>query len=231
MACTENNVALCITTGTVDIPVEEATVGWMFALSYRIRTKDRLLREARWDERGSNMGSGLQGKTVGIIGFGGIGRAVLKMLSGLGMEPPLIFDPVLDPATITKLGGEPVTLPDLMSRSDYVTVHCPFNEHTANLISAPEMELMKPDAFILNTARGGIINEDALFEALSGEKIAGAALDCFVDEPITEPNRFAHLENVILASHNIAWTRELFRDIGAMASQNLIDLAKGRKAS
>ena len=104
MACTDNNVALCITTGTVDIPVAEATVGWMFALSYRIRTKDRLLREARWDERGSNMGSGLQGKTVGIIGFGGIGRAVLKMLSGLGMEPPLIIDPVLDPATITKLG-------------------------------------------------------------------------------------------------------------------------------
>jgi len=88
---------------------------------------------------------------------------------------------------------------------------------------------MKPEAFVLNTARGGIINEDALFEALSAERIAGAALDCFVDEPVTEPHRFAQLENVILSSHNIAWTRELFRDIGAMASQNLIDLANGER--
>ena len=227
-ACTENDVALCITTGAVDRPVAEATVGWMFALSYRMRAKDRHFREARWDERGNIMGGGLHGKTVGIVGFGGIGRTVLKMLSGLGMNPPLVFDPVLDPETVTQLGGEPVTLPDLMARSDFVTAHCPLNEHTANLISAPELELMKPDAFILNTARGGIINEDALYEALAAERIAGAALDCFADEPFTEPNRFAQLENVILASHNIAWTRELFRDIGAMASQSLIDLANGK---
>lgn len=226
-ACTENDVALCITTGAVDRPVAEATVGWMFALSYRMQAKDRLFREARWDVRGSIMGSGLHGKTVGIVGFGGIGKAVLGMLSGFGMNAPLVYDPVLDPETITQLGGEPVTLPYLMARSDFVTVHCPLNEQTTNLISAPELELMKAEAFILNTARGGIINEDALFEVLSAGRIAGAALDCFADEPVTEPHRFARLENVILASHNIAWTRELFRDIGAMASQNLIDLANG----
>ncbi|HIF32742.1 MAG TPA: dehydrogenase [Planctomycetaceae bacterium] len=226
-ACTENDVVLCITIGAVDRPVAEATVGWMFALSYQMRTKDRLLREARWDERGSIMGSSLHGKTVGIIGFGGIGRTVLEMLSGFGMNMPLVYDPGLDSDTITKNGGEPSTLPKLMEQSDFVTVHCPFNEHTVNLISASELELMKPDAFILNTARGGIINEDALFEALSADKIAGAALDCFVDEPIIKPHRFAQLKNVILASHNIAWTRELFRDIGAMASQSLIDLANG----
>ena len=228
-ACTENDVALCIATGAVDRPVAEAAVGWMFALSYRMQAKDRLFRDARWDQRGSIMGSGLHGKTVGIIGFGGIGRAVLQMLSGFGMNPPLVYDLVLDPDTITKLGGEPVTLPDLMKRSDFVTVHCPFNEQTADLISAPELELMKPEAFVLNTARGGIINEDALFEALSAERIAGAALDCFADEPVTKPHRFAQLENVILSSHNIAWTRELFRDIGAVASQNLIDLANGER--
>ncbi len=227
-ACTDNDVALCITSGAVDRPVAEATVGWMFALSYQMRAKDRLFREARWNERGSIMGSGLHGKTVGIVGFGGIGRTVLEMVRGLGMKPPLVYDPVIDPDIISKLGGEPVTLPDLMMRSNFVTVHCPLNEHTANLISAIELELMKPNAFILNTARGGIINEDALFVALSADRIAGAALDCFADEPVTEPHRFAQLKNVILASHNIAWTRELFRDIGAMASQNLIDLANGK---
>ncbi len=226
-ACTENDVALCITSGAVNRPVAEAAVGWMLALSYRMRTKDRLFREARWDERGRIMGSGLHGKTAGIVGFGGIGRTVLELLSGFGMSPPLVHDPALDPNIISTLGGEPVALPRLMAQADFVTVHCPLNEHTVNLISAPELALMKPSAFILNTARGGIINEDALFEALTHERIAGAALDCFADEPVTAPHRFASLENVILASHNIAWTRELFGDIGAMASQSLIDLARG----
>lgn len=228
-ACTENDVALCITTGAVDRPVAEATIGWMFALSYRMQAKDRFFREARWAERGDIMGGGLHGKTVGIVGFGGIGRTVARLADGLGMNTPLVYDPGLDPETITKLGGESVALPYLMARSDFVSVHCPLNKHTANLISTPELELMKPDAFILNTARGGIINEDALFDALSADRIAGAALDCFVDEPITEPSRFAQLEDVILASHNIAWTRELFRDIGAMASRSLIDLANGKR--
>ena len=228
-ACTENDVALCITTGAVDRPVAEATIGWMFALSYRMQSKDRIFREARWAERGDIMGGGLHGKTVGIVGFGGIGRTVAKLADGLGMNTPLVYDPGLDPETIAKLGGESVTLPYLMARSDFVSVHCPLNEHTKDLIATPELELMKPGAFILNTARGGIINEDSLFESLTKDRIAGAALDCFADEPVTETHRFAQLENVILASHNIAWTRELFRDIGAMASQNLLDLARGKQ--
>ena len=228
-ACTENDVALCITTGAVDRPVAEATVGWMLALSYQVAAKDRLFRETRWDERGSIMGGGLRGKTVGIVGFGGIGRTVGRILGGFDMHPPLVYDPALTPDTISELGGQSVSLPELMAQSDFVTVHCPLNDQTKNLISTPELKLMQPGAYILNTARGGIINEDALFAALSANHIAGAALDCFADEPITEPHRFAKLENVILASHNIAWTRELFRDIGVMASQSLIDLANGKR--
>lgn len=227
-ACTENDVALCITTGAVDRPMAEATVGWMLALAYRMRVKDRQLREARWDQRGRVMGTGLHGRTAGIIGFGGIGRSVAGMLSGFGMNPPLVYDPGVDPETIAALGARSVNLPYLMARSDFITVHCPLNAQTENLISVAELDLMKTDAFILNTARGGIINEDALFEVLAAGRIAGAALDCFTGEPITHPHRFASLDNVILAPHNIGWTRELFRDIGAMACRNLIDLANGR---
>ncbi len=227
-ACTASDVALCITSGAVDRPMAEATVGWMFALAYRMRSKDLQMREARWDQRGMIMGTGLYGRTAGIIGFGGIGRSVVAMLSGLGMNPPLVYDPGVDPEIITAHGGRPVNLPYLMARSDFVSVHCPLNPQTKNLISAPELDLMKPDAFILNTARGGIINEDALFDVLSARRIAGAALDCFTSEPVIEPHRFATLENVILAPHNIGWTRELFRDIGAMACRNLIDLAHGK---
>jgi phosphoglycerate dehydrogenase-like enzyme len=227
-ACTEHDVALCITGGAVDRPMAEATVGWMLALAYRMRAKDLQMREARWDQRGLIMGTGLHGRTAGIIGFGGIGRSVAGMLSGFGMNPPLVFDPAVDPETIAAHGAKSVNLPYLMARSDFITVHCPLNPQTENLISAAELDLMKPDAFILNTARGGIINEDALFEVLSARRIAGAALDCFTGEPITQPHRFAGLDNVILAPHNIGWTRELFRDIGAMACRNLIDLAHGK---
>jgi phosphoglycerate dehydrogenase-like enzyme len=226
-ACTDHDVALCIATGAVDRPVAEATVGWMLALSYRVREKDRMFREARWSERGLRMGSGLQGKTVGIVGLGGIGRMVLHMLSGFGMKPPLVYDPLVAPEAIAQQGGQSVTLPYLLARADFVTVHCPLTDSTTNLIGEAELDLMKPSAFILNTARGGIVNEDALFRVLVAQRIAGAALDCFCDEPITHVHRFAELENVILASHNIAWTHELFRDIGMVASTNLIALARG----
>ena len=227
-ACTENDVALCITSGAVDRPMAEATVGWMLALAYRMRAKDRQMREARWDQRGLIMGTGLHGRTVGIIGFGGIARAVAGMLSGFGMNPPLVYDPGVAPETIAAHGAQLVNLPNLMASSDFITVHCPLNSQTENLISAAELDLMKPDAFILNTARGGIINEDALFNALAARRIAGAALDCFTGEPITSRHRFADHDNVILAPHNIGWTRELFRDIGAMACRNLLDLARGK---
>ncbi|MFN0128619.1 MAG: NAD(P)-dependent oxidoreductase [Verrucomicrobiales bacterium] len=227
-ACTENDVVLCIAKGAVDRPMAEATVGWMLALAYRMRAKDRQMREGRWDQRGLIMGTGLHGRTVGVIGFGGIGRSVVDMLRGFGMGQPLVYDPGVDPETIAAAGANSVNLPYLMARSDFITVHCPLNAQTQNLISAPELDLMKPDAFLLNTARGGIVDEDALFDVLAAGRIAGAALDCSVGEPITQPHRFAELDNVILAPHNIGWTRELFRDIGAVACQNLIDLAKGQ---
>jgi len=100
---------------------------------------------------------------------------------------------------------------------------------TKDLIGARELELMKPTAFLLNLARGGVVDEDALLYALSNDIIAGAALDCFETEPVTEPHRFGELDNVILAPHSIAWTNELFRDIGRMACQSIVDVASGTR--
>jgi phosphoglycerate dehydrogenase-like enzyme len=114
-----------------------------------------------------------------------------------------------------------------MEQSDFITVHCPLNEHTRDLISHRELELMKPSAYIINTARGGIINEEALFTSLSQNRIAGAALDCFNEEPVIKPHPFGELDNVLLAPHCIAWIKDLFRDMGIMCSRNLIDLAHG----
>lgn len=228
-ACTAADVVLFIAVGAVDRSVAEATVGWMLALTHHIRTKDRLVREGRWHERNQYMGIELRERTLGVIGFGGIGRAVVSLLSGFGMNTPLVFDPFVDAETAAKAGVRKVELDELLRESDFVSVHCPLNEHTRNLIGSRELSLMKPSAYLLNTARGGIVEETALRDVLVSGRIAGAALDCFVGEPITGPHPLTGLDNVLLAPHAIAWTDELFREIGRTVCRGMVDLAQGRR--
>ncbi len=228
-ACTKADVLATITRGAVDRPVAEATVGWMIALTHHLLAKDRLLREGRWEERTQFMGTELRDRTLGVIGFGGIGSATVKLLSGFGMNKPLVYDPYLDDDTATSCNVQKVSLETLLAEADFVSINCPLNNETQNLISTRELKLMKPTAYLINTARGGIVNEDALFSALSEQRIRGAALDCFDGEPITSPHRFGTLDNVLLAPHSIAWTHELFRDIGHIACQTMVDLAHGRR--
>ncbi len=228
-ACTEANVLLFITTGAVDRSVAEATIGWMLALTHHLRTKDRLVREARWNERSQYMGTELRDRTLGVIGFGGIGQSLVRLLAGFGMKQPLVFDPFANSSIVNELGVRSVPLKELLEQSDFVSLHCPLNEHTRNLIGAHELGLMNPSAYLINTARGGIVDEAALANALTSRQIAGAALDCFQVEPLTEPSVFSGFDNVLLAPHSIAWTEELFRDIGRAACQGMIDLASGQK--
>ncbi len=227
-ACTEADVLLGITSGAVDRPVAEACVMWMMALQHHLAAKDRLVREGRWDDRAGYMGGELRDRTLGVVGCGGIARELIRLLSVFGMKQPLAFDPFLSDEQAEQLGVRKVELPELMAAADFVSVHCPLTPETRGLIGKDELARMKSGAFILNTARGGIIEEDALFEALSARAIGGAALDCFENEPVTEPHRFGTLDNVLLAPHSIAWTNELFRDIGRTAGQRIIDLLDGK---
>ena len=227
-ACTKNNVLAMITSGAVDRPVAEATLGWMLALTHHMLVKDRLVRTGQWDDRTGYMGCELRDRTLGVIGLGGIGQALVSLLQGFGMRQPIAYDPFASAEVFDKMGVRSVGLDELLSTADFVSLHCPLNEKTRVLIGAAELQLMKSGAYLLNTARGGIVDEDALFEALSNKQIAGAALDCFEDEPVTEPQRFGELENVILAPHSIAWTGELFRDMGRTACQSMLDLSRGQ---
>jgi phosphoglycerate dehydrogenase-like enzyme len=223
-ACTAADVLLFIAAGAVDRPVAEATIGWMLALSHHMRTKDKLVREARWDGRSQYMGTELRDRTLGVVGFGGIGRALVKLLAGFGMKTPLVFDPFVKSASGVRL----VSLDELLRESDFVSVHCPLNDQTRDLISTRELRKLKHTAYLINTARGGIVNEFALDTALREHRIAGAAIDCFENEPLTAPPSFADLDNVLLAPHCIAWTDELFRDIGRVVCRGMLDLAAGR---
>jgi phosphoglycerate dehydrogenase-like enzyme len=227
-ACTERDVALSIAVGAVDRPVAEATVAWMLALTHQVRMKDRLIREARWDDRSQYMGSELRDRTLGIVGFGGIGRAVVDLLRGFGMQPPLVFDPFVEPKAIIEFGCRPATLDELVAGSDFVSLHCPLSDATRGLIGAAQIARMRPNAYLINTSRGGIVDEESLYAALVEKRIAGAALDCFVCEPLRSPPKFASLDNVLLAPHAIAWTDELFRDIGRTAVGGVLELVEGR---
>ncbi len=226
-ACTAANVLVTITVGAVDRPVAEATIGWMIALGHNLRIKDSLVRTGQWDERSKHMGCELRERTLGVIGLGGIARKAIDLLRGFGMNQPLAFDPFVKEEAAAESGACLVSLEELLQQADFVSIHCPLTLKTLGLIGARELALMKPNAYLLNTARGGIVDEDALYQALKNRQIAGAALDCFAEEPINSPHRFGDLENVLLAPHSIAWTGELFRDIGRAASQVMVDLSLG----
>ena len=228
-ACTAADVALVTTVGAVDRPVAEATVCWMLGLTHHVRVKDLLVRESRWSERSQYMGCELRERTLGVIGLGGIGRKLVELLAGFGMRQPITFDPFLDPQAAAGMGVRLVELDELLATADFVSIHCPLNDKTRNLLGARELALMKSGAYLINTARGGIVDEDALYEVLSEGRIAGAAIDCFVGEPLTLAPRFAELENVLLAPHSIAWTVEMFRDMGRTACQAMVDWAAGRR--
>ncbi len=226
-ACTEAGVLVTITKGAVDYSVAEATITWMLALGHRIRAKDSLVRAGKWDDRAHFMGRELRHRTLGVIGFGGIARKTIELLRPFEMNKPLAYDPHASPSDEVEI----VALDELLRRADFVSLHCPLTEKTRGLIGARELSLMKPDAFLLNTARGGIVNEEALYEALKQNKIAGAAIDCFEGEPLRQAPRFAELENVWLAPHAIAWTDEQFHSIGTMACQAIVDTSLGKQPS
>jgi phosphoglycerate dehydrogenase-like enzyme len=226
-ACTQADVALFIAAGAVNHSVAEAILGWMLALGHHLKQKDQLTREGRWNERSYWMGSEIRGKVVGLIGVGGIGGTLVDLLRPFGAAEIVAFDPYADAARAKQLMVRLVPLPELLCLSDYVVICCPLTEETRNLLGASELALMKPSAYLINAARGGIVNEDALVEALKFKRIAGAAIDVFASEPVTSQHPLCQLENVILAPHAIAWTDELFSEIGHMCCKQVVSLSNG----
>lgn len=228
-ACTAADVVVFITSGAVDRSVAEATVAWMLALSHHVRAKDALVRSGQWEARSGWMGSELRDRTLGVVGLGGIGRAIVRLLAGFGMNRPLAFDPFVAPERAQEAGVRLVSLDELMSTADFVSINCPLNNQTRGLIGARELGLMKTNAYLINTARGGIVDEDALYDLMKNKRIAGAAVDVFATEPIVRAPRLAELDNVLLAPHCIAWTDEMFRDIGRAVCQGMLDLSLGKR--
>jgi D-3-phosphoglycerate dehydrogenase len=222
---TRRGVLVMNTPGGNTLSAAEHTLALMLAMSRNVVPACVSLKGGAWDRK-KYMGNQLNHKVLGVIGLGRIGMAVAKMAIGFDMKV-LGYDPLAAPADADKLGIEVTDdLNRIYKESDYITVHAPRNEQTLNMISDEQINMMKPTVRLVNCARGGIINEDALYKALEEKKIAGAALDVYPKEP-PEDSRFTKFENCVVTPHLGASTEEAQIEVAVEAAQILLDAIKG----
>jgi phosphoglycerate dehydrogenase-like enzyme len=227
-ACTEHNVAVYITPAGVVRPIASSIVLMVLALSHNLVLKDRMMREGHWVESTRRLGREPRGRVVGTVGLGNIASEAVRLLRNFDVARFLAFDPYVTPARAAELGVESVPLDDLLRQSDYVLVNCPYSAATRHLIGGREIGLMKPSAVLINTARGAIIDQEALIRALQARIIAGAGLDVFEKEPLETDSPLLKMENVILTSHSVGWTEELFRDMGRIDCEGAVAVCQGK---
>ena len=226
-ACNRAGVIATITPDGVRRPVAMMALTFILALAQNLLIKDRITREGRWDERTRHMGKGLGGRTLGLVGFGNTGRDLTKLVRPFEMRV-IGFDPMVEAADATALGVELTTLDDLLTRSDFVSVHVPLMPATRHLIGAREIGLMRREAYLINTARGPVVDQAALTQALRARRIAGAGLDVFEVEPIAPDDALLALDNVVLAPHSLCWTDECWRGCAQSALNAIVMVASGR---
>ena len=227
--CSANDVAVAITPDGVRRPVAVSILTLIFALAGRLFTKDRLARRgpAGWAEKTDHNGIGLMGLTLGSVGMGNIGAEMFRLARPLDMRF-IAHDPYADPVLAAELG---VTLTDLDSvfrEADFLCVNCPLSSETHHLVNAARLGLMKPTAFLVNTARGPIVDQAALTEVLREGRIAGAGLDVFEQEPPDADDPLLALDNVILTPHALCWTDQLFAGSGAADVRAVLAVMAGR---
>jgi phosphoglycerate dehydrogenase-like enzyme len=225
-ACTARGVILTNTPDGVRRPVATSILLLILALSHKLRIKDTITRAGRWAETTSHMGDGLTGKTVGSLGLGNIGSELFRLLAPLDMVH-MAFDPYARAEDAAKLRVRLTEKDAVLRESDFVCVNCPLTPETRHLVSDREFSLMKPTTYLINTARGPIVDEKALYAALVERRIAGAALDVFEQEPVAPDNPILKLDNIIVTPHSICWTDEFFRNNAESAFRSVIAVAKG----
>jgi D-3-phosphoglycerate dehydrogenase / 2-oxoglutarate reductase len=214
--------------GTANSPsVAEHAVFMMLTLAKRATEMHSIVRDNRWAARLGMLPYDLFGKTVLIVGFGRIGSRSAKRCLAMEMTV-LVYDPYKSAADIKAAGCEPVTdLDTALPRADFVTIHCPKNPETVGMFNAARLKLMKPSAYLINTARGGIVDEKALHEALVSKRLAGAGLDVFEQEPPPAQHPLLALPNVIMAPHVAGVTREAVDRMSEQTARNILSALDG----
>jgi D-3-phosphoglycerate dehydrogenase len=198
-------------------------------LAKQLSFMDRAVRDGNWKARNSNLSVELEGKVLGIVGMGNIGALVAKKChDGFGMKI-LAYDPYVKERFKDYDYEFTDTLERLFKESDFITLHCPDTPQTKGMITRDLIYSMKTTAYLINAARGGVIDEQALIDALKEKRIAGAGLDVFQEEPPAPDNELLKLDNVILSPHSAALTKEATIRMSAEAAQAVVDYFEGRQ--
>ena len=227
-ACTRAGVLVVNQSGGNAHSVAEHALGMLLTLSKRIIEADRVLRRERDVNRNALIGTEVQGRTIGIVGLGYVGRRIAELCKGLLGMKVLAYDPYLSAAEIAARGGEKVELDELLRRSDYVSINCPLTKESRGMIGAKQFALMQPHAFFITTARGFIHDEDALLAALRGKRIAGAGLDVWSKEPPLD-HPLLQFDNVLASPHTAGVTREARENMGRIAAEQILDALDGKR--
>ncbi|NBC96895.1 MAG: dehydrogenase [Deinococcus-Thermus bacterium] len=227
--CTEAGIAVCTAPDGVRRPVAVSILTFVLALSQKLLVKDRLTRRGPegWARLGDVMGQGLVGRTLGQLGMGSIGAEVFRIAAPLGMRF-IAHDPFVDPALAAELGVELVSLEEVFRQSDFLSVSVPSSAATRHLVNAERLALMKPTAYLVNTARGPVVDQKALYRALVDQRIAGAGLDVFEVEPAPADEPLLALDNVVVTPHALCWTDQCFAGIGAADVAAVRAVMRGR---
>ena len=227
-ALTQANAALSITPNGVRAPVAEAILTFALALSKNVFRLDRMTRSAKWRGGLTELGGDLRGSVLGSVGCGNIARELFAMVRNLGFRRLLAVDPLVRQEQVNQLDVEIVDMETLFRESDFVTVNTFLNDSTWGLVGERHFRLMKPTAYFINTARGPIVQHDALVRALKEKWIAGAGIDVFPSEPPPSNDPLFELDNVIVAPHALAWTKNIMHDNGVEACGHVLKIASGQ---
>lgn len=212
------------TPGTNAVAVCELAFGLMLSLARAIPRLDSAVKKGEWPR---NNGTELMGKTLGIVGFGAIGRNLATRAKAFGMNV-IAYDPYFNAEFAAQHGIEQKSLDDVISGADFISLHVPLTQETKYMIGKDAISRMKDGAFVINTARGGLVDEAAAAEALKSGKLGGIGLDAYEAEPVTD-SPLLGLDNVVMTPHTGAHTNEAIAGMGTMAAQNLIDVLQGKE--
>ena len=228
-ACTKAGVLVVNQSGGNAHSVAEHALGMLLTLSKRIVEADRALRRDRNVNRNDLMGTEAQGRTIGIVGIGHVGRRIAELCKGLLGMKVLAYDPYLLASEVAERGGEKVDLDELLRRSDYVSINCPLTKESRGMIGAREFASMQPHAYFITTARGFIHDEAALLEALRDKRIAGAGLDVWAKEPPPPEHPLLQFDNVLASPHTAGVTKEARENMARIAAEQMLDALDGKR--
>jgi D-3-phosphoglycerate dehydrogenase / 2-oxoglutarate reductase len=228
-ACTAAGVVVVNQSGGNAHSVAEHALGMLLTLSKRIIEADRALRRDPNVNRNALMGTEAQGKTIGIVGIGNVGRRIAALCNGLLGMTVLAYDPYLTADEIAARGAQKLELDELLRRSDYVSISCPLTPDNRGMIGVREFALMQPHAYFITTARGFIHDEDALLGALRNKSIAGAGLDVWSKEPPPADHPLLQFDNVLASPHTAGVTKEARENMGRIAAEQMLGALDGKR--